>query len=96
VGASTWRRLLTSWWVNDPIRLAAVVPVAAAPLAVIALYGGAQWLARRRPAPDPRRALPYGALGLVVMTVLSLQRADVREQRMHFDYAPAPVATPQP
>jgi hypothetical protein len=96
VGASTWRRLLTSWWVNDPIRLAAVVPVAAAPLAVIALYGGAQWLARRRPAPDARRALLYGALGLAVMTVLSLQRADVREQRMHFDYAPAPVATPQP
>jgi hypothetical protein len=93
---SHWRRLLTSWWLDDPIRLAALVPVAAAPLAVIALHGAARWVAGHYSAPHRRRALLCGALGLVVVTIVSLQRADVREQRMRIDYAPAFVATAPP
>jgi hypothetical protein len=96
VGASPWRRVFTSWWLDDPIRLAALIPVVAAPLAVVAFDGLSRWLAARYPAPHRRRALLFGVLGLAVVSVLSLQRAGAREDRMRFDHTPPPAATAQP
>jgi hypothetical protein len=93
---SPWRRVLTSWWFNDPMRLSTVVAVAAAPLVVVAVGGLCRWAAGRFPVEVGRRALVYGALGLVLVTLLSVQRADVREQRMRFDYTPRVAAAGEP
>ena len=100
----TWRRAVTSWWYDDPIRLGTLQAVVAAPLVVVAISGLTRWLTERlrhgssprvRLSP-PRLALALGVLGLVAVTVLSVQRAGVREDRVRFDYAPRAVTAAQP
>jgi len=99
-----WRRAVTSWWYDDPIRLGTLQAVVAAPLVVVAISGLTRWLTERLrhgpsprvPLSPPRLALVLGVLGLVAVTLLSVQRAGVREDRVRFDYAPRAVTAAQP
>jgi hypothetical protein len=74
-----------------------MIPVVAAPLVVVALAGlhdavAARPWARTTVRPD----VVVGVVSLVAVALLSLERADVRRDRMWLDYAPLPPATSTP
>jgi hypothetical protein len=82
-----FRRALTTWWFNDPLRLASLVTIAAAPLVVVAVDRARTALAARR-SPQVRTRVVLGTAALLLLALVSLERAPVREHRMDRDYAP--------
>lgn len=85
------RRAVTSWWLDDPLRLAALLPVVAAPLVVVAADAARRALPRTLPVAV--RGTLAGVAALVVLALLSLDRAEDRRDRVAFDYTPG-TATP--
>lgn len=105
VGASTWSSVWTGVWYNDAPRIAALVPVTAAPLAalgLVALCSLARWLAciardalaRSAPAvqdwPRPRAAVLV-AVGVSAVVVTS----GGLYQRSHIDQLAGIYQTPE-
>lgn len=89
------RDYVTGYWYNDPVRLAALVPVAAAPLVAVGFRAIADWLADRLPGRlqnTPRasvvlRTALVPALVLVFL-VATGGYAQKREDRLTFWYWP--------
>jgi hypothetical protein len=86
------RRAVTSWWFDDPMRLTTLIPIAAAPLVVIAADGLRSRLATTSWATYRHAGLILGLTAMAAALLLSLGRAEDRQDRMWFDYAPRPEA----
>ncbi|MGY1845026.1 DUF6541 family protein [Modestobacter sp. SYSU DS0875] len=85
-----WRRAITSWWYDDPLRVSALVAVAGAPLTVIAVHSAVELVAARTSGTrsPASRDLWLGGAAVVVLALVSLSTASIREQRVAHDYAP--------
>ncbi|MGY1748076.1 DUF6541 family protein [Modestobacter sp. SYSU DS0511] len=85
-----FRRALTSWWYDDPLRISTLLAVAGAPLTVIAVHSVVQLVAARTSgARRPGSRDPWlGAVAVVFLALVSLSTAPIREQRVAHDYAP--------
>ncbi|MEQ3551210.1 DUF6541 family protein [Pseudonocardia nematodicida] len=103
VGAATWSSVWTGVWYNDAPRIAALVPVTAAPLAALGLLGlcalarrvvvaAAERLGRGAPGVRTRpRAAVLVAVGLLAVVVAS----GGMSQRVHIDQLAGFYQTPE-
>ena len=92
-GESILREYVTGYWYNDPVRLAALFPVVAAPLVAVGFRAAADWIAARSPGSPPVRTVLTVALVPVLLLVFLAATegyAQKREDRLTFWYWPTP------